>query len=242
MNAMNVAVANLETADKHSFDHGQLNAVTLDGTQLVRAVFNPGWRWSSDVGPQAGTASCQARHAGIVLSGRFAVRMDDGTEVELGPGDAHVVAPGHDAWVVGDEQCVLVDIGPAPVTGPSPEDTVRRYFAAFNACSVADVLAVFTDEAVVAADGMPTASGSVALRALYEPFFTTMQVTEQETIERISVGSDIAVVRAHSTGTATNRATGEQPALQLRELFGLRRTPTGWRIEEYLFNSDPGRP
>ena len=238
---MDVLVANLDTADKRSFDHGQLNAVILDGTQLTRAVFNPGWRWSADVGPQAGTASCQAWHAGIVLSGRFRLRMDDGTEVELGPGDAHVVAPGHDAWVVGDEQCVLVDIGPAPVSGPGPESVVRQYFAAFNAGSVDDILTMFTEDAVVAADGLPTAAGNAALRAAYEGVFAAMHVTEQETVDRVSLGADVAVVRAHSTGEATNRATGERSQLQLRELFGLRRTPAGWRISEYAFNSDAGQ-
>jgi uncharacterized protein (TIGR02246 family) len=239
---VDVLVANLETTGKRSFDHGQLNAVTLDGTQLVRAVFNPGWRWSVDVGPQAGTASCQARHAGILLSGRFGVLMDDGTEVELGPGDAHVIAPGHDAWVVGDEQCVLVDVGPAPVPGPGPEAVVRRYFAAFNAASVDDVLASFTEDAVVAADGLPTAAGSTALRKVYEGFFAAMQVAEEETVERVSPGADVAVVYTHSTGTAIRRATGERTQLRLRELFGLRRTTAGWRISEYAFNSNTGRP
>lgn len=129
---MDILVANLDTAEMRSFDHGQLSTVTLDGVQIARAVFNPGWRWSVDVGPQVGTATCQARHAGIVLSGRFGVRMDDGTTVELGPGDAHVVRPGHDAWVIGDEQCVLVDIGPEPASGPSADADVRRHLADFN--------------------------------------------------------------------------------------------------------------
>jgi ketosteroid isomerase-like protein len=239
---VNVLAANLETADKRSFDHGQLNIVVLDGIQLARAVFNPGWRWSIDVGPQAGTATCQARHAGIVLSGRFGVRMDDGTQVELGPGDAHIVAPGHDAWVVGDEQCVLVDIGPAPVPGAGPEEVVHQYFAAFNAGSVVDVLACFTEDAVVAADGLPTAAGAAALRGTYEGFFGGMRVTEQESIDRSSLGADVAVISTHSTGELTNRATGERSRLRLRELFGLRRTAAGWRISEYTFNSDPGRP
>jgi hypothetical protein len=115
---MTILSANLDTAgEKVSFDHGQLSAVVLDGTMLARAVFNPGWKWSTDVQPRVGTSSCQQGHAGVVLSGRFRVRMDDGTEIELGPGDAHVVGPGHDAWVVGDEQCVIIDIGPAPDTG-----------------------------------------------------------------------------------------------------------------------------
>ena len=41
------------------------------------------------------------------------VAMDDGQELELRPGDAHLVGPGHDAWVVGEEPCVTIDFIPA---------------------------------------------------------------------------------------------------------------------------------
>lgn len=114
---MSLNVLNLDTeAQVRSFDHGTISVATFGATAIARAVLNPGWRWSADVAPAAGTASCQAAHTGVVLAGRFHVRMDDGTEAEFGPGDAHVVAPGHDAWVVGDEQCVIidVDVNPAP--------------------------------------------------------------------------------------------------------------------------------
>ena len=111
---MTLAAKNLDTPDqKRSFTHGDMNVVTVAGATIVRAVLNPGWRWSTDVKPGAGTGSCQVSHTGYVISGRFAVRMDDGTEAEFGPGDAHVVSAGHDAWVVGDETCVIIDIAPA---------------------------------------------------------------------------------------------------------------------------------
>jgi uncharacterized cupin superfamily protein len=48
---------------------------------------------------------------GYVLSGRMKVVMDDGTEAEVGPGDVCSIAPGHDAWTVGDEACVTIDFG-----------------------------------------------------------------------------------------------------------------------------------
>jgi hypothetical protein len=95
--------------DKRSFEHGSLNVVTIDGAAIGRAVFNPGWKWSLDVKPIAGTESCQAPHTGYVISGRMHVRMDDGTEGEAGPGDAIVISPGHDAWVLGDEPCIVLD-------------------------------------------------------------------------------------------------------------------------------------
>ena len=89
--------------------HGHMDVVTLGDFTLGRGVFEPGWRWSNDVKPIAGTESCQAAHTGYVISGRMHVVMDDGTEGEAGPGDAVVISPGHDAWIVGDEPCVMLD-------------------------------------------------------------------------------------------------------------------------------------
>ena len=91
------------------FPHGHVDLVNVGPATVGRAEFEPGWRWSQDVKPIAGTASCQAAHTGYVLSGRMHVVMDDGTEGEAGPGDAVVISPGHDAWVVGDEDCVMLD-------------------------------------------------------------------------------------------------------------------------------------
>ncbi|MGA8851351.1 MAG: cupin domain-containing protein [Aeromicrobium sp.] len=94
-------------------DHGHLDVVTLGDFTLGRAVFEPGWRWSEDVKPIAGTDSCQTHHTGMCLSGQMIVRFDDGTEIPIGPGDVMNLDPGHDAWTVGDEACILVDTGVA---------------------------------------------------------------------------------------------------------------------------------
>jgi hypothetical protein len=56
-----------------------------------------------------GTDSCEVRHVGVVLSGRLAVRHEDGSEAEVGAGQAYVIEPGHDAWVVGDERFVALE-------------------------------------------------------------------------------------------------------------------------------------
>ena len=98
-------------------DRGRIDLVRLDGVVIVRATFAPGWRWSEHVKPAAGTDLCQATHTGYVVSGRQVVRMADGSEVELGPGDAFVVGPGHDAWVVGDEPCVTIDFSGGATSG-----------------------------------------------------------------------------------------------------------------------------
>ena len=87
--------------------HGRADVVTIGDFTLGRGTFEPGWRWSTDVKPIAGTESCQVRHTGIAVSGQMTVRSDDGTEVTVGPGDVFVMEPGHDAWVVGDEACVM---------------------------------------------------------------------------------------------------------------------------------------
>ncbi|TCK01041.1 cupin domain-containing protein [Nocardia alba] len=88
---------------------GRLDLVNVENGPVGRAVFEPGWRWSEHVKPIAGTDSCEAAHIGYCLSGRIVVAMDDGEELEFGPGDVMIADPGHDAWVVGDEACVLLD-------------------------------------------------------------------------------------------------------------------------------------
>ena len=90
---------------------GHADVASLATGPVLKAVFEPGWRWSEHVKPIAGTGSCQTRHLGYVLSGRMKVVMDDGSEGEVGPGDVCSIAPGHDAWTVGDEACVMVDFG-----------------------------------------------------------------------------------------------------------------------------------
>jgi quercetin dioxygenase-like cupin family protein len=88
---------------------GKLDLVNLEGGPVGRAVFEPGWQWSKHVKPIAGTDSCQASHMGYFIAGRMKVVMDDGEEAEFGPGDFMICPPGHDAWIVGDEQCVVID-------------------------------------------------------------------------------------------------------------------------------------
>jgi len=90
---------------------GKADVVEVGGHNVGRAVFEPGWRWSENVKPIAGTDSCQVSHLGYVVSGRMKVSMDDGTEGELGPGDVVAIPPGHDAEIVGDEECVMLDFG-----------------------------------------------------------------------------------------------------------------------------------
>jgi hypothetical protein len=98
--------------DIREFPRGRVEVVTVGTTTVTRSTMEPGWRWSECVKPVAGTDSCQVQHNGYAISGRIRVRQDDGTEIEINPGDAYSISPGHDGWVVGDEPWVGVDFSP----------------------------------------------------------------------------------------------------------------------------------
>lgn len=91
--------------------HGRMDVIKFEGGVVGRGIFEPGWRWSNDVRPLAGTESCQTAHALYVLSGRMRIKMDDGDEVDIAAGDFAMIPPGHDAWTVGDEVCTVFDYG-----------------------------------------------------------------------------------------------------------------------------------
>ena len=95
--------------ETRKFDKGQIEVVNIGGGTVGRATFQPGWKWSNDVKPIAGTDLCEAPHFMYQLSGRMHVEMKDGKTIEIGPGDVAVIPPGHDAWVVGNEPVVAVD-------------------------------------------------------------------------------------------------------------------------------------
>jgi hypothetical protein len=95
------------------FDNGQVEVVKIAGSTIRRNTFEPGWRWSVNVGPIAGTDSCHVHHVGYLMSGRLHVMAEDGGEAEIRPGEAYDIQPGHDGWVVGDEAVVAVEFSPA---------------------------------------------------------------------------------------------------------------------------------
>lgn len=92
------------------FDKGRIELVTLGEVTFGRATLEPGWRWSACLRPIAGTEFCEAEHIQYHLSGRLHVRMQDGSELEFVAGDLARIAPGHDAWVVGEEPVVVIDV------------------------------------------------------------------------------------------------------------------------------------
>jgi mannose-6-phosphate isomerase-like protein (cupin superfamily) len=90
-------------------DKTRVDIVKIAGGEIGRYTFSPGWRWSECIKPIVKTDSCQVDHVGYVVSGNLHVQHDDGTEAEVHAGDVYRVAPGHDAWVVGEEPAVFVE-------------------------------------------------------------------------------------------------------------------------------------
>jgi class 3 adenylate cyclase len=89
--------------------HGRTDIWNLGDFVVGRIVFEPGWRWSKDVQPIAGTDWCEYHHLGLVIQGTLRYITPDGLEMEAGAGMLYEVLPGHDAWVVGDEAVIQYD-------------------------------------------------------------------------------------------------------------------------------------
>ncbi len=105
-----IEIKSIEKPDeRRDFPRGHVEVTRLSGLTFGVFTLEPGWRWSESVKDLVGTDSCQVRHTAYTVQGRLRVRMDDGTESELGPGDISVLPPGHDAWVVGDEPYIAYD-------------------------------------------------------------------------------------------------------------------------------------
>ncbi|MCU1488614.1 MAG: cupin [Acidimicrobiaceae bacterium] len=95
--------------ENREFPRGHAEILKIGGGEVGRLVLEPGWKWSNDLKPIVGTESCEAPHFQFHVSGRLAIRMDDGTEFVAGAGDVTRLPAGHDAWVVGDEAVITVD-------------------------------------------------------------------------------------------------------------------------------------
>ena len=106
----NMTKKNLDQPDeRREPDKTQMDVVHLGSVTAARLTAQPGWRWATCIKPVVGTDSCRTRHVGAVVGGQLHVVHDDGTELDLLPGDAYVIESGHDAWVVGDEPYVAFE-------------------------------------------------------------------------------------------------------------------------------------
>jgi quercetin dioxygenase-like cupin family protein len=107
-NCMNAAILKrFDSPDEvRTFPKGRFETVRFPGITIGRATYEPGWKWSEHVGRALGAATCRVEHVGMVVSGRAVAAMDDGRIIEMQPGDVFYIPPGHDSWVVGDENYV----------------------------------------------------------------------------------------------------------------------------------------
>jgi ketosteroid isomerase-like protein len=164
--------SNLERdGEKRAFKaHGGAVLGSAGGATFLKGTFEPGWRWSTDVAPIAGTTSCQVRHLGYVISGRMTVTMDDGTEITISEGDSFDLPAGHDAYVVGDQPCVMIDVSPAATRYASKATTpgqyedrylalVRKGYAAFNSGDVQTLVSLLSHDVIQHVPGASALAG-----------------------------------------------------------------------------------
>ena len=124
------------------FPHGIVAIVNLDEIAVSRFVFQPGWDWSRDVSPIVGTKSCQLRHVGYTISGRLVVRMDDGTSLSIGPGDAYEIPSGHSTYVAGEVPFESVEFTSGHTYAKSPEDLGERVLSTILFSDICDSTAI----------------------------------------------------------------------------------------------------
>lgn len=107
-----VLLRRFEAPDEvREFPNGRLELVTIAGMTIGRATYQPGWRWSADIGAATGDAYCSIEHLGVVISGRLTTQMKDGTFYHLTPGMVFYIPPEpHDAWVTSDEPYMSLHI------------------------------------------------------------------------------------------------------------------------------------
>jgi hypothetical protein len=102
-----IAKKSFESPDqRRAPDKTEVDVVELGSVTAARMTLQPGWRWSECIKPMVGTDSCQVHHVGTAVAGQLRVHHEDGTELDIGPGDAYVIEPGHDAWVLSSEPFV----------------------------------------------------------------------------------------------------------------------------------------
>ena len=106
--SVEVVLKRFEDPDQvREFTRGRFELVNIGGVTIGRAIYEPGWRWSVDVGPGLGLKLCSVEHVGLVLEGTATAAFEDGRIWELRPGTLfHIPAEPHDSWVIGDEQYV----------------------------------------------------------------------------------------------------------------------------------------
>ena len=108
---LSAARGNIEDPDEtKTTPKAEVRLLTIGGFTLGLRTLEPGWRWSTAMMPIVKTEMCMVRHLGYVLSGRMGFVMDDGSKIEVRPGDFFDIHPGHEAWTIGEVPAVFLDL------------------------------------------------------------------------------------------------------------------------------------
>lgn len=206
-----------ESKDVRVVPHGKIEVVELDDRVVGRLTYEPGWRWSVDVKPIAGTQSCQFHHVGVTIGGRVRVQMEDGVELDIGPGDVFEIPPGHDAWVVGDEPWVSVDFEAMRTHGRAEPHSGRRVLSSM----------LFTD--IVNSTSQAVAHGPARWRELVS--------RHNELAERTIDEHDGRLVKTTGDGVIGLFDSAER-AVRAARAFGDRLQPLGVRIRAAVHSGE----
>lgn len=95
--------------EERKLPNGGVQIWELGDFVVGKVTFEPGWRWSKDVKPIAGTEWCEYHHLGLIIQGSVHFVTAEGLEMEVSEGCLYEVMPGHDAWTVGDIPAVQYD-------------------------------------------------------------------------------------------------------------------------------------
>jgi len=140
-----------------------VDIVTLDETSVGLARWEPGWRWSTDLGPLTGTASCQVHHLGYAISGTLHVELEDGGTLDIHGDSVFEIPAGHDAWVVGSEPFVTLEWTSVDAVGVDPDGPGERLLATI----------LFTD--IVGSTAKAVELGDARWRELLEQHHATVR-------------------------------------------------------------------
>jgi hypothetical protein len=100
----------IDGAEHQSFGPVEIDIVRVGDARMRRSIYPVGVRWSKDLKPLVGTPVCLHAHVGFLAHGSLVFEYTDGCRVELDAPAVVNISPGHDAWVVGDQQAVLVEV------------------------------------------------------------------------------------------------------------------------------------
>jgi hypothetical protein len=117
---VNPLVAPIEGAESREVAGVRVDVLPAGNGRVKRAIYPPGFRWTERMRDVVGTELCMHAHVGFLAQGAIAGRFPDGCEFAYTAPAVVVLEPGHDAWVEGDEEAVLIQFDAAG-------DTVERF-------------------------------------------------------------------------------------------------------------------